>query len=145
MRGPKPARFTVPWTWLGPSLSARSPTLTKSKRPAEKAFSSTAFKGYYLRSGRTRIAASWVPPLRWTLFGPYTSNRRGPLRTCPERNFNRIDRLRPPENTENALEIAVRAAGVKSCSSRPCEIGGRAGLLYGSACRRDASNQKILN
>src|SRR5258705_13583728 len=23
------------WTWLGPSLSARSPTLTKSKRPAE--------------------------------------------------------------------------------------------------------------
>jgi len=25
--------FTGPWTWLGPSLSARSPTLSKSKRP----------------------------------------------------------------------------------------------------------------
>src|SRR5258707_167390 len=35
MRDRKPARFTRPWTWVGPSLSARSPTLTKSKRPAE--------------------------------------------------------------------------------------------------------------
>src|SRR6266581_4333760 len=37
MRDRKPARFTVPWTWVGLSLSARSPTLTEGKRPPEKA------------------------------------------------------------------------------------------------------------
>src|SRR5437879_7372729 len=46
MRDRRPARCTGPWTWPGPSLSARSPTPTESKRPAEKAFSSTVFKGY---------------------------------------------------------------------------------------------------
>src|ERR1700680_2516741 len=59
MRGPKQAKFTAPWTCLGPSLSARSPTLTKSKRPAEKAFSSTAFKGYLCASDDRE----WVVPL----------------------------------------------------------------------------------
>src|SRR2546429_1650179 len=46
MRDRRPARCTGPWTWPGPSLSARSPTPTESKRLAEKAFSSTVFKGY---------------------------------------------------------------------------------------------------
>src|SRR5260370_18266649 len=46
MRDRRPARCTGPWTCPGPSLSARSPTPTESNRLAEKAFSSTIFKGY---------------------------------------------------------------------------------------------------
>src|SRR4029077_5493616 len=38
MRDRRPARYTGPWTWPGPSLSARSPTPTESKGLAEKAF-----------------------------------------------------------------------------------------------------------
>src|SRR5260370_1027792 len=39
MRDQRPARCTGPWTWPGPSLSARSPTPTESNRLAEKAYS----------------------------------------------------------------------------------------------------------
>src|SRR6266849_2312072 len=41
MRDRRLARCTGPWTWAGPSLSARSPTPTESKRLAEKAFDAT--------------------------------------------------------------------------------------------------------
>src|SRR5689334_21628768 len=43
MRDRRPARCTGPWTWPGPSLSARSPTPTENERLTtdERAFSST--------------------------------------------------------------------------------------------------------
>jgi hypothetical protein len=37
----KPATYTGPWTWAGPSLLARSPTPTEGKRLAEDANSPT--------------------------------------------------------------------------------------------------------